>query len=216
MKKNGNFGESPAYAGLVLAAVTFCCLSLVFAVRGVTAGVIAEAERQKTDDEIGRYLEGVKYDNNPLRTCYLASGFGEGPREVRVATLAGSPVAYVVTYDVSGGYAVPFVMTAGVTAAGNIIYLDVIEFNETPGLGDKILRSSGGFLDSFRGAGLANRVFEVKKDGGDFDYYTGATVTPRAVVRSTASMLRRLGSLELSLLKRCGEERTDGTAKEGK
>ena len=56
-------------------------------------------------------------------------------------------------------------------------------------LGDLILQTAGGWLDQFTGANLSNRKFAVKKEGGDFTYTTGATITPRAVVNAEKDLL---------------------------
>ncbi len=203
-----SFKDSSFYVGLLLGVITFCCLSIVFIVRDITAERISEAAFEKQNSSFKLLLKGIKFDNNPGAECYIADGLGSSPKKGYVAKYHGKVSAYVVYYDVAGGYSTPFSMVAGVDAASGLInYVDVVEFNETPGLGDKILRSSGNYLDSFSGAGLSNRVFEVKKDGGDFDFFTGATVTPRAVVRSTGSMLKRIGSLDLDALKKCEGER---------
>ena len=204
--ENKSRKDSSVYVGLLLAAITFCCLSIVFAVKGVTAEKIMTENAKKQSENFRLLLKGVKFNNNPNAECYLADGFGSSPKKVYVARLNGKVSAYVVYYDVAGGYSTPFSMVAGVNADGTVNRVDVVEFNETPGLGDKILRSNGSYLDGFNGVSLANRNFDVKKYGGDFDFFTGATVTPRAVVRSTKSMLERLGSVDLDSLTKCEDQ----------
>lgn len=205
--KTNGFRESSLYVGLLLSLITMCCLGIVFAVKDFTADSIRQADIEKQNSAFRHLLNGVKFDNNPSAECYLADGFGSAEKKVYVARSKDQVTAYVVYYDVTGGYSTPFSMVAGVGADGIINYVDVVEFNETPGLGDKILRRTGNYLDSFTGTGLSNRRFDVKKDGGDFDYFTGATVTPRAVVRSTRAMLERIGTLDLGSLKKCEAEK---------
>ena len=133
----------------------------------------------------------------------MASIFTKNPTPIYLAKMDDKVSGYVITYDINGGYGTPFIMIAGVDSNFNINYADIVEFNETPGLGDKVLRNQSNFLDSLSGKGLKNARFDVKKYDGDFDYFTGATVTPRAIVRSTKDMLLKLETLDISKLERC-------------
>lgn len=202
MKSNKN---SSLRVGLILATITALSLTLIFTVSGLTHEAIIVAKDYEQNQRFASLIPADSYNNSPIRECYLVPGFGAEPKEVYVARMDGIPTGYVINYDVTGGYSTPFKMVAGVTANGSINYVDIVEFNETPGLGDKVLRSKGAFLDNFNGASLANRKFEVKKFGGDFDYYTGATITPRAIVRSTKAMLTKLSKLDLSTFPKCEE-----------
>jgi electron transport complex protein RnfG len=68
----------------------------------------------------------------------------------------------------------------------------VLEHHETPGLGDAIEERKSGWILSFTGRSLGDPPSErwrVRKDGGDFDQFTGATVTPRAVVAAVRNAL---------------------------
>lgn len=66
----------------------------------------------------------------------------------------------------------------------------VLAHKETPGLGDKIEPRIHPWIHGFAGKTLENTRFAVKKDGGDFDAFSGATITPRAVVNLTGDILR--------------------------
>jgi electron transport complex protein RnfG len=71
----------------------------------------------------------------------------------------------------------------------SIAGISVIQHNETPGLGDKIEPRKSDWLQQFKGLSLTNTPAEdwkVKKDGGRFDAFTGATITPRAVLKAIA------------------------------
>ena len=87
------------------------------------------------------------------------------------------------------GYGGDIVLLTSITPDGDILKVSVTRHNETPGLGDLILQTAGGWLDQFTGANLSNRKFAVKKEGGDFTYTTGATITPRAVVNAEKDLL---------------------------
>ena len=94
----------------------------------------------------------------------------------------------------------------------NPIHLDV-EVVKAKGLGDKIERPRSSWLHSFAGRRLESDPdprFAVRKDGGDFDQFTGATITPRAVVGAVANALRYHAEQAAVLANRqpdCGDKR---------
>jgi electron transport complex protein RnfG len=85
------------------------------------------------------------------------------------------------------GYAGEIKLMLGVDANGKILGTRVVAHKETPGLGDKIEVRKGDWILGFTGLGFGNPPVEkwkVKKDGGQFDQFTGATITPRAVLKA--------------------------------
>ena len=78
------------------------------------------------------------------------------------------------------GYSGNIQIMMGVLPDGNLGGIEIITHAETPGLGARIVEPS--FKDQFKGLSLENTNFKVKKDGGDIDQMTGATISPRAVV----------------------------------
>lgn len=72
---------------------------------------------------------------------------------------------------------------------GEVLGVRVIEHQETPGLGDKLELSISDWVLGFEGTSLRNRHWEVKKFGGDFDQFSGATITPRAVILAVKNEL---------------------------
>ncbi len=91
-----------------------------------------------------------------------------------------------VAYRISGvGYAGTIELLLGLDAAGTVLGARVLSHAETPGLGDKMDVAKGDWILVFDGLSLGNPPAErwaVKKDGGDFDQFTGATITPRAIL----------------------------------
>lgn len=71
----------------------------------------------------------------------------------------------------------------------NLVGVRILEHKETPGLGDKIETRISNWILNFNGKSIKNTKFKVKKDGGDFDAFTGATITPRAVVELVGEVL---------------------------
>ena len=90
------------------------------------------------------------------------------------------------------GYSGDIDLIVGIKADSSVAGVRVISHKETPGLGDKIDRAKSDWVESFKGArreGQDDSSWAVKKDGGQFDQFTGATITPRAVVKATGVAL---------------------------
>ncbi|NIO04970.1 MAG: RnfABCDGE type electron transport complex subunit G [Proteobacteria bacterium] len=89
-------------------------------------------------------------------------------------------VAFVVTSP--EGYGGRIEMMLGVDPQGTILGVEILGHLETPGLGSKI--GGTAFRQQFVGRDLKNTQWAVRKDGGDIDQITGATISPRAVVKA--------------------------------
>lgn len=91
-----------------------------------------------------------------------------------------------LAWEVSGkGYSGTIRLILGMDETGKILGVRVLSHTETPGLGDKIEAQKSDWILGFNGLSLGNPKDEgwrVKKDGGQFDSFSGATITPRAVV----------------------------------
>jgi electron transport complex protein RnfG len=104
----------------------------------------------------------------------------------------GTPVALVLTSVAPDGYSGDINLLIGIHYDGSLAGVRVISHKETPGLGDRIEADRSPWINSFTGLSLQNPTEEqwkVKKDGGQFDQFTGATITPRAVVKAVANTL---------------------------
>ncbi|MEM9102548.1 MAG: electron transport complex subunit RsxG [Pseudomonadota bacterium] len=99
-------------------------------------------------------------------------------------------LAAVITAIAPNGYSGTIEFVIGIGKTDNTITgVRVIAHNETPGLGDKIESTKSAWIHQFTGKSLDNPKLEswaVKKDGGDFDALTGATITPRALIDAVA------------------------------
>lgn len=98
----------------------------------------------------------------------------------------GWPVAAVFTVVAPDGYNGKIKLLVGVNLDGTVAGIRVISHKETPGLGDAIEADKSDWIEIFRGKSIGNPPLEqwkVKRDGGAFDQLTGATITPRAVVK---------------------------------
>ncbi|OIO73158.1 MAG: NADH:ubiquinone oxidoreductase subunit RnfG [Zetaproteobacteria bacterium CG1_02_53_45] len=104
------------------------------------------------------------------------------------------------------GYAGSIRILVGLYPDGKIHAIRVTGHKETPGLGDGIVNNAG-WLAAFAGQELDSRNWKVKKDGGDFDQFTGATITPRAVVKAVKGALAFFASKRELMLAAVAEEK---------
>ncbi len=115
-----------------------------------------------------------------------------GPITIHRARQAGQPVAAILRTVAPDGYQGPIELLVAIAYDGKLIGVQVIRHRETPGLGDAFENRDRGWLERFRGRSLADppqQRWSVRPDGGDFDAFTGATITPRAIVKATRRAL---------------------------
>ena len=115
-------------------------------------------------------------------------------REVTVyrARKAGQPVALVITPVAPNGYSGTIKLLVGIRVDGTLSGVRVVAHRETPGLGDAIDETRSDWIHQFDNKSLDNPTtnrWKVRKDGGDFDQLTGATITPRAIVKAVRQTL---------------------------
>ena len=99
------------------------------------------------------------------------------------------------------GYSGSILILVGVKPDGQVFAIRITRHQETPGLGDGIVKNDG-WLASFVNQSLDSTHWKVKKDGGDFDQFTGATITPRAVVKAVKSALQFFNTHKQAMLDR--------------
>ncbi len=161
----------------------------------LTSGALALADRATQEDIKAAQDRDMKasliqvlpghYENDLLKDTVVLPG-PEGDVTVYRARRGGQVVAVVFKVQ-ARGYAGPVVSMMGVDRGGKVLGVRVIKHSETPGLGDKVEPAKSGWIHGFEGRFLGDPPagqFTVKKDGGVFDQFAGATITPRAVVKS--------------------------------
>jgi electron transport complex protein RnfG len=174
-----------AYQGLLLAAVTMVTGGTLALADHATKDAIEAAKERDMKQSLTQVLPG-QYDNDLLKDTVSLPGPDGDPVTVYRARRAGKVEAVVFQVQAIG-YAGPVVSMMGVDRDGRILGVRVVQHKETPGLGDKVEPSKTNWIYSFDGKYLGNPPpdkFAVKKDGGVFDQFAGATITPRAVVKS--------------------------------
>lgn len=143
---------------------------------------------------LNQVLDGTKPANNVFKDGQSYQFDGQSYDIFKVKNSQGEVVDYVVRGTTIGyGGAIQFLI--GVDLDGVIKGVRIISHSETPGLGDKIELSKSKWILSFNQHSLANTpIWGVKKDGGTFDQFSGATITPRAVVKGVHSAMLALQS----------------------
>ncbi len=175
--------------------------------------VLAVTDRITTDDIAARALEdrqsslrqvlaGASHDNNPAIDTVLVKNAEEREITAYRARLKGRVTG--VAYEIYGsGYAGEMKLMMGVDADGQVLGVRALAHHETPGLGDKIEEKKGDWILRFTGLSLQNPLpgrWKVKKDGGQFDQFAGATITPRGVVAAVRGGLEFFAAHKASLL----------------
>lgn len=180
--------------GFKLAFYACLCTGAIVLANWHTAPVIRAQQNAILTEKLAHMLPVGSYDNALDQSCHLITAPQLGttdPQRIFTATRQGQITAYIIESVAPDGYSGRIKLLSSLTPQGDILRVDVLEEHETPGLGDKIERSKSSWLDSFTHKTLASEtdpLWAVKKDGGQFDSFTGATITPRAVV----NQLRRV------------------------
>ncbi len=115
-----------------------------------------------------------------------------GPVLARVASRHGEPMGLILPVTAPDGYSGDIHLLVGIALTGEILGVRVTGHKETPGLGDAVEVKKSDWILSFDGRSLKNPEplqWNVRKNGGVFDQFTGATITPRAVVRAVEEAL---------------------------
>lgn len=175
--------------GVLCAVVT---LTLLFGDLG-TRDLISQRQMEDRLALLAQVLPPTLYDNNPLQdavTIHDAEFYAQ-PVEVYPAVRNGELQGAAFQLG-TVGYGGVITLMLGVDREGRVLGVRVLSHKETPGLADKIELGKSHWIKSFDGKSLSNTEqpqWAVKKDGGEFDQFTGATITPRAIVNGVHKAL---------------------------
>jgi Na+-translocating ferredoxin:NAD+ oxidoreductase subunit G len=180
-------------------------LLMVFAVLGGglvafsfhnTSFQIKENERAALLRTLNALIPHNQYDNDLFHDVIKipndATLGTKEPVTIYRARKSGQPVAAVIMTKAPDGYNGRIRLLVGINYKGILIGVRVISHQETPGLGDKIELRRSDWILGFNGRSLINpdtSGWKVKRDGGVFDQFTGATITPRAIVKAVYKTL---------------------------
>jgi electron transport complex protein RnfG len=183
-------------AGVTLATMAAICTLLVAATYQLTADRIATNERAWLERSLEPALSGVFFEGSVTESKLIIPPPHDLPGNdtaiVYRVFAEGAPVAALFAVTARDGYAGPIRILVGVGIDVTVTGVRIVEHRETPGLGDRIDQSRSDWVYQFDGRSLinpaeANWLLEV--DGGEFDQLTGASVTPRAVIKAIRDTL---------------------------
>ncbi|KOR31133.1 electron transporter RnfG [Achromatium sp. WMS2] len=179
----------------ILAAFAGVSVTLVAVIHEVTKTVIAHNEQRSLLNKLSVLVPTTSIDNdiiNDILVVQAPSLLGANSSVVYRGRKHGQPVAVIVNTTVPDGYAGPIKLLVAVGYDGTLRGVRVVSHKETPGLGDRIEEQKTNWILDFNGKSIVSppaNIWAVKRDGGDFDQLTGATVTSRAVVKAVKNTL---------------------------
>ncbi|MGP4844257.1 electron transport complex subunit RsxG [Marinobacter sp. 1Y8] len=173
----------------------------------ITAGTIALTHaitKNRIDDQVRKaeasalleIIPAELHDNDLLAdTVEVGPSEDLGLKSAAAAHLAredGDVTGIILPAVAPNGYSGPIRLLVGINGSGEVLGVRVTQHKETPGLGDKVELKKSKWVYNFNGKSLNNvpdGEWAVAKDGGEFDQFTGATITPRAVVKAVHGSL---------------------------
>ncbi len=191
--------KSMGFNSVVLAIFALVTALILATTNDLTYERIAQSEREAAQRALLEIIPLERHDNDmlmdvqPVPEQYWATlGLKKGGN-IHIARDQGQPVAAIIPAVTPDGYSGAIAMIIGVNFNGSIAGVRVVEHRETPGLGDKVDLKKSDWILSFNGKSLVNPQaddWKVKKEGGEFDQFTGATITPRAVISQVLKTLQ--------------------------
>jgi electron transport complex protein RnfG len=191
-------GQSVTRNSLLLGLFAVCTTALIAGTFLMTKERIAEQKRLAEEKALLQVVPRSRHDNSMLDDTLPVSRHSTGlglkeDRQVYLARQGGETVAAIIPAVAPDGYTGEIELIVGVNRDGTVAGVRALAHRETPGLGDKVDIKKSDWIRSFEGRSLDNPTLEgwaVKKDKGVFDQFTGATITPRAVVAATLRVLQ--------------------------
>ncbi len=201
-------GQAVSRNSIVLGLFAIATTGMIVLTANLTRDKIAEEKENALRRSLLEVMPAQLLNNNLLDDKISVPGdplLGTTtPFPAYVARQDGVPSGVILQAVAPEGYGGSINLLVGVSSAGEVTGVRVIPPHfETPGLGDAIELQKSKWILSFNGKSLANTAeknWHVKKDGGEFDAFTGATITPRAVVDAVHKALLYVDKNKASLL----------------
>ncbi len=191
-------GTSISKNSLLLGLFALVTAAILAGTQAGTADRIAAAEREAAQKALLEIVPLDRHNNDLLVDTQMiapqywdALGLKSGGK-IHIARDNGEAVAAIIPAVAPDGYSGDIKLIIGINADGSLAGVRALTHNETPGLGDKVELKKSDWILGFDHKSLTNPVLSgwaVKKDGGEFDQFTGATITPRAVVNQVKRTL---------------------------
>jgi len=178
-------------SGLILGLFAVVGTALVGITHQVTEEKITTNERMALLRKLNQILPSEKYDNDLLHTTITLEADNRLGQEkastIYIAKRENDISAMIFPVIAGKGYSGEIKMLVGINIDGTLAGVRIVSHKETPGLGDAMEIDKSDWVLGFNGKSLnepAETQWKVKRDGGAFDQFTGATITPRAVVQA--------------------------------
>lgn len=159
-------------------------LTLISLVASACLGFAYELTRKPIEiSALNKKLDAVKqvvpgFNNDPNAEMYRLPTDDGDSLDIYPAKKDSVLIGYAVNTYTTKGFSGNFRMMAGFSADGTIINITVLDQKETPGLGSKMTEPK--FKDQFTNKNPSEFILKVKKDGGQVDAITAATISSRA------------------------------------
>lgn len=183
-------------SGVTLAIIAAICTSLVALTWQLTAERIETNEKEWLERNLRPVLAGLFFDSlitESMLTIPPPHDLpGSGTAIIYRVYAGEAPAAALFVVSARDGYAGPIRLLIGVAMDGTVTGVRVLEHRETPGLGDRIETAKSDWVLQFDGRSLENPElgkWAIKGDNGAFDQLTGASVTPRAIIKAIKKTL---------------------------
>ncbi|MGB0495381.1 MAG: electron transport complex subunit RsxG [Kangiellaceae bacterium] len=176
---------------VILAVFAMASTATVALVYQFTKDKIAQEVERVMNQQLNTLVDANQYNNQPNLDCILIADHKEdSPHTInKIFRMRKNqqPIAAIFSVTATNGYSGNIDMMVAFSTNQMLLGIAVLNHSETPGLGDKIESHKSEWSRQFDNISLSNKndkSWRVKKDGGDFDALTGATITPRAVIGS--------------------------------
>jgi len=178
-------------SGLILAAVAAICTTLVALTFNMTRDRIAANEQAFLEQSLMRALSGISFNNDLSASALVVrvphSLPGQENAIIYRVLNDSAPVAALFVVTASDGFTGPIKLLIGIDDDGTVTGVRALEHKETPGIGDLIDENRSDWIYQFAGTSLnapERAAWAIRRDGGEIDQLTGASVTSRAIVNA--------------------------------
>lgn len=180
-------------SALTLTIFTVVCIAVVYITHDKTKTLIAQNIAQVLLNNINELVPDYENDiisdkiNQDIKLYDVWQNI-----TIYQAKKSGKTVSYLINYNYPNGYSGNIQLLSAISSTNEVLGTRVITHKETPGLGDGIQTNKSNWIKQLSSISLTSfgaKAWSVKKDGGNFDQLTGATITSRAVINAVYELL---------------------------
>ncbi len=183
-------------SGMTLALIGAICTAMVATTYVLTHDRIAANERSWLEKSLEPALGGILFDggvSDSMLVLQAPHGLpGSDDALIYRVYADARPLAALFAVTARDGYAGAIRILLGIEYDGTLTGVRILQHRETPGLGDRIESSRSDWVFQFDGRALGDPdvdAWAIKRDGGQFDQLSGASITPRAVMTAIRETL---------------------------